>query len=119
MLTLSVSFSECKQLSDGTKDQTKMDFEIKVHERFKIKLESNPTTGYQWKWSNKQDISIVDSTNWRYVADFPVRTGSGGKEIWTFEGIKTGIDTIKMEYYRSWEKNVPSAESKTFIVQVR
>ena len=79
------------------------DHEISVNEICQIELVSNPSTGYSWKWVNKEFITIVDSINWTYVAEAPELIGSGGKEIWEFRGVQTGIDTVKFEYSQSWD----------------
>jgi len=83
----------------------KTDFVIAVNESFKLELISNPTTGYKWEWTNKQHVSIVDTYDFEFIPDAPVLNGSAGKEIWKFKGLKTGTDSIKLEYRRSWEPN--------------
>tara|TARA_Y100000991_G_scaffold34742_1_gene22996 strand:- start:3359 stop:3721 length:363 start_codon:yes stop_codon:yes gene_type:complete len=84
-------------------DLINADYEISVDETFQVELVSNPTTGYTWKWANGEFTTIVDSINWTYVADAPDLIGSGGKEIWEFRGVQTGIDTVKFEYSQSWD----------------
>jgi len=96
----------------------KSDYEIELNENFQLELDSNPTTGFAWKWTNKQSVTIVDSVGREYIPNTPVLTGSGGKEIWKFKGIKTGIDTIKLEYCRSWEA-ASTVTSKTITVKVK
>ena len=96
----------------------KTEYEIGVGEGFQIELVSNPSTGYAWKWTNKQDVSIVEVSDSQYIADHPDRIGGGGKEIWKFKGVKSGTDTIKLAYNRSWESN-PGADTKTIAVKVK
>jgi len=96
----------------------KTDYEIAVNESFQVELDSNPTTGFAWKWTNKESVSIVDSTGTEYVPDTPALTGGGGKEIWKFTGLKSGTDTIKLEYCRPWD-TTSTANTKNVTVKVR
>lgn len=95
-----------------------VDYEISINGEFQIELISNPTTGYSWAWVNKQTVDIVDTVDWSYIADTPVIAGSGGKEIWIFKGIESGVDSIKMEYCRFWDSN-STIDSKIVIVKVK
>ena len=96
----------------------KTDYEIAVNESIQIELNSNPTTGFAWKWTNKDSVSIVDSTGTEYIPDAPALTGSGGKEIWKFTGLKSGTDTIKLVYCRPWDTASTSA-SKNIVIMVK
>lgn len=96
----------------------KTDFELSVNESFQVELDANPTTGFAWKWTNRESVSIIELSGSEYIAADPVLIGSGGKEIWKFKGIKTGIDTIKMEYGRAWE-TTSAANRKNITVEVK
>ena len=81
------------------------DYTIAVHDTIQIALDSNPTTGYSWKWTNKERVTIVTSDGAAYI---PIQVkkgimGSGGKEMWKFIGVKSGTDSIKLEYRRPWD----------------
>ena len=96
----------------------KPDHEIAVNESFQVELVSNPTTGYAWKWTNKQSISIVDTFDHKFIPDSPDLIGGGGKEIWYFKGFKSGIDIIKMDYCRLWDLT-STVNSINIIVKVK
>jgi predicted secreted protein len=108
----------CK--TNAIKDTSAMsaDFEIAVNDQFEIELTSNSTTGYSWQWANREAVEIIDSVGHEYIADRPQLTGSGGREIWKFLGVRPGIDTIKMEYLRPWDAN-STAETKKVVVRVK
>ena len=116
MVVLFLICTACK-VQDKKSNATKPDYEISVNQSFQIELAANPSTGYSWKWSNQQAISIVDTAGINYVGDNPGLTGSGGKAIWKFKGKKTGVDTLKLEYCRSWEPN-STVETKKIVVKV-
>lgn len=96
------------------------DFKVTKNETFKINLTSNPSTGDSWKWSNKNDIYIVDTLKIEYkpLNSDPQILGGSGIETWIFKAIKSGTQIIKLEYNRSWENN-STVETKTFVVNVK
>jgi len=117
--TFSILASAVLILASGCRknDVINSDYEISVNETFQVELVSNPTTGYTWKWANEQFTNIVDTINWTYVPDAPELIGSGGKEVWEFRGIQTGIDTIKLEYCQSWDAS-STIESIHLVINV-
>lgn len=72
-----------------------------------VELESNPTTGYEWKYTmNKK--GIVRCVRDLYVQDeddseYPM-TGVGGWSKYAFKAKKAGSVTITFRYARQWEK---------------
>jgi len=116
LFSLLLIFSSCSKNKKNNSDNMKTDYEIAVNESIQIELDSNPTTGFAWKWANKESVSIVDSTGTEYILDAPALTGSGGKEIWKFIGLKSGTDTIKLEYCRPWE---PASAVNTMNITVK
>ncbi len=94
------------------------DYEIAVNDSVQIELDSNPTTGFAWKWTNKDSVTIVDTFDNQFIHKSPELVGCSGKEIWKFKGIKSGLDTIKMEYCRPWDLT-STVSSKTITVKVK
>ena len=94
------------------------DIAAKAGETFTIKLEENPTTGYQWSVS-VSDESVVALDKDEYVPDDKngELAGSGGVRVLTFKALKEGTATIGMVYERSWEPN-PDDERVQYSVTV-
>ena len=90
----------------------------KAGETFTIKLEENPTTGYQWSVV-VSDESVVTLEKDDYVPDDKSGelAGSGGTRVLTFKALKEGTAKIEMVYERSWEPN-PGDEKVQFNVTV-
>jgi len=111
---------KCERENNFSSDSIKADYEIAVNDSFKLVLASNPSTGYSWKWVNKQSVSIVDTFDYRFISNAHDKNivGAGGKEIWKFKGLKAGLDTIKLAYNRSWEQN-STVDSVKVIVRVK
>ncbi|MDB5120766.1 MAG: hypothetical protein JWN56_1984 [Sphingobacteriales bacterium] len=111
-------FASCKKDDKNNTDTVKANYEIAVNGNFQLSLTSNGSTGYSWTWINKQVVTTVDTFDFKYIIDDPAKVGGDGKEIWNFKGIKAGVDTIKLEYKRSWDAN-STIDSKKIVVKVK
>ena len=98
--TANVNSTGIEDANSMTSESVK--YKIAIGETFEIKLKSNPTTGYKWKWLNKEAITVVDYTGNSYVTDTPAMIGTGGNDTWTFTGIKSGTETIILGYGPAW-----------------
>jgi predicted secreted protein len=70
---------------------------VKAGENFRIVVESNPSTGYEWKVIGEFAGVEFDSTE--YTAGEPVLPGSGGVDVWTFKAVSTGETQITLGAY--------------------
>lgn len=77
---------------------------------FTIVLDSNPTTGYQWQFTQAVDEKVITLTKTEYVKADPSVIGSGGQEKWTFKAEEIGETTISLQYVRPWE--TPNAQQQ-------
>jgi inhibitor of cysteine peptidase len=93
--------------------------EASVGEDVVISMESNQTTGYQWKLKETPDAGILKFISSKYAPDNGAAVGSGGNEIWVFKAVGAGKTALHFEYVRPWEKDTPSAKVKTVIITVQ
>ena len=84
-----------------------------------LSLEENPTTGFRWEVVQRAAAVIEIVGEGRYAAASTGRVGSGGTTTWRFRATRTGSDTLRLVYRRSWEKDQPPAESFSCTVNVR
>ena len=94
------------------------EFELEIGDKITVKLCSNPTTGFQWKYEIIGDNVLKEEDH-----DFEEREGEGvagaaGKEVWTFEAVKQGTTEVRMEYSRPWEGGEQAEWTYTFTVTV-
>jgi len=89
---------------------------VKAGQKFIIRMESNPTTGYSWQLSKDLDNIIVLVNN-TFIPPDSKLCGAGGHELWTFKAIEPGQTNIIIKYVRPWEKNQP-ARTNVFTVIV-
>ena len=94
------------------------EFQVTVSEMIRVKLCSNPTTGFQWKY----DIigqNVLEETDHEFVqAEGEGVVGSASEEIWTFQAVEKGTAEVRMEYSRSWEGGEQKEWTYIFTVTV-
>jgi len=94
--------------------------DVSVGQEFRIVLDSNPTTGFEWQLAAPLDEPLVTLVGDAYsVPPTPGRTGAGGKHTWTFRAMRRGQTVIALKYSRSWEKGVDPLKKIIFTVIVR
>jgi inhibitor of cysteine peptidase len=90
---------------------------LEVGQELILKLESNQSTGYSWALVSGKSLILTSLGKPSYEVGV-ARPGAGGVETWTFRATKIGIETLKFEYRRPWEKKVPPAKTVLFHVTV-
>jgi len=101
---------------------TDPDRPIRVHtgERFTIVVESNPTTGSEWRLVEPPDEAVVRFVQREYRSGRAARSGAvgaGGYDLWRFEAVGPGKATIILGLYPPSGEDVP-LRTATFTVQV-
>ncbi|MDD5382052.1 MAG: protease inhibitor I42 family protein [Candidatus Margulisbacteria bacterium] len=69
---------------------------------FKLELEANPTTGYNW-YITEMDESFFRVLDSGYQAKATGRVGTGGTSYWKILPLKNGSSKIRLLYFRPWE----------------
>ncbi len=79
---------------------------VEVGERFTVSLESNPTTGYQWRFAGPYDeeVLILCSDTFSNPTEKDV-VGAPGRRNLTFAVVGPGRSGIRLEYKRPWERS--------------
>jgi len=81
-------------------EQNKATLNMGLNNIITLKLNENPTTGYQWNISTNPGLVVTSDS---YLPSTPQLTGSGGTRSWDMKAVQTGTQTIKATYMRSWE----------------
>ena len=92
--------------------------EVKAGQRLIIRLDANPTTGYQWQLAQPLDPNILELVSSEYRPTETKLVGAGGKEAWTFKSVRPGKAKVSLKYLRPWEKDAKPAETEDFIIVV-
>jgi predicted secreted protein len=89
-------------------DDFKRRVDVQEGDKFTIKLEGNPTTGYSWKATEFDNhvnpLNLDDHSVGEYVADHADagHVGGGGVYLFKFEAKKKGDTEILLQYKRPW-----------------
>ncbi len=107
--------------NEARKESEQISFVVMAEEgkEFTVRLNSNRTTGYQWRPVVPLEERIVKPVRCEYVPFEGALLGGGGEEIWTFLAAGRGSTEIKMEYVRPWEKTHSPVKTATIKVSVR
>jgi Chagasin family peptidase inhibitor I42. len=95
-------------------------YEIGVNSTVEFQILENSDGGYRWQWINRSKCAEVDSIGFRTQStnSDPNICGAPVNAIWTFKGLKAGIDTLKFEEKRSFEPN-STIETKEVVIKVK
>ena len=85
-----------------------------------VKLQANRSTGYGWKIavSPAPVLSEEGEPTYKSGATAGGAVGGGGVETWRFRAAQSGRRTLRMEYRRPWEREVPPAAAVTLRIVV-
>jgi len=94
------------------------EFQAEIGDKITVKLCSNPTTGFQWKYEIIGNIVLKEEDYDFEEAEEEGLIGAAGREVWTFEAIEKGTTEVRMEYSRAWEGGEQAEWTYTMIVTV-
>jgi predicted secreted protein len=110
-----ISCLSCQQ------DKPKAFYEIGTEEKIQFRVASFQDEPYYWEWINQEEVAILKQETRVYNEAFVfTKMQNGGSEMWTFQGLKTGTDTLKF-HLRTYEEdtlNVPVIDSLIIAVKV-
>ncbi len=89
-----------------------------VGQEFKIVLESNPSTGYQWLLAKPLNESMVKQAGRTYERPNPRQVGAPGSEVLKFTALCEGRTEIQLKYARLWENSGAPLRSTNFVVVI-
>lgn len=93
---------------------------LKVGQTAKIKLVSNPTTGYSWQLTQPLDKKApITLEKTGFLKSKSKLIGAPTTQFWIFKAKKYGNIQITLEYKRPWETDRPATEVKTYTLKVK
>jgi inhibitor of cysteine peptidase len=81
-------------------------FELHQGQVLSVALESNRSSGSSWNMVEPTQ-SVIELDGKPVYVTRTARTGSGGTETWHFRAVRSGRQTVRLEYRRAWARNVP------------
>lgn len=95
-----------------------------VNRDISISVNSNPSTGYEWTYTQRGSSIEFVSKNYSTPIyretpgkSMPAIIGAGGIETFKFKAVEPGQTVLSFKYERSWEV-LPAAEELTLTVEV-
>ncbi|MEO1554388.1 MAG: protease inhibitor I42 family protein, partial [Pseudomonadota bacterium] len=98
-----------------TDPATGTDITLRPDGKLRLKLDSNPTTGYYW-YLKDIDAATLDQLSEDYIADPAPEgvVGSGGHQMFVFEALTKGKSKLKLSYERS-----PQDVAETLVLDIK
>ena len=90
---------------------------MKPDDTLEIVLDTNPTTGYQWK-ALPWDTEVIEQIDKPVYKSRSKAIGSGGELTFYFKALSTGQTPLKFIYFRAFEKDVPPIKSFKVVIVV-
>jgi inhibitor of cysteine peptidase len=94
---------------------------ISAGQEITVRLASNPTTGYRWALvaSNEGVVQALAEPAFIRDESHPGAVGVGGVEVFRFRGVRSGHQTLSLEYRRPWEDPTLPARAVSYQIAVR
>ena len=100
------------------KQNNDVEISVSCGETFTIELQSSPSTGMSWEWTNRNDVSCVDTIGLEIVPTIENRKGVPEIEKWIFKGLKKGNCTLLFDYV-DYTDNKSVVDTKEFKILVK
>jgi len=90
----------CDQFS--VNNHMRNDFQVEIGDKIRVKLCSNPTTGFQWEYAMSVE-NVLKEEDHDFEEPGSGALGAAGIEVWTFEAVGKGETELRLEYSRPWQ----------------
>ena len=90
----------CDQFS--LNNHMRNDFQVEIGDKIRVKLCSNPTTGFQWEYAMSVE-NVLKEEDHDFEEPGSGALGAAGIEVWTFEAVGKGETELRLEYSRPWQ----------------
>lgn len=91
-------------------------FNISAGREFIVKLDSNPSTGFDWRQDYDASMLTLAGTRFDPTRAAGEASGSGGLLTLRFKALRAGETKMTLIYSRGWEHQ--AAEQKEFTVSI-
>jgi len=91
---------------------------VTVGHEFKLTLQYNASTGYQWVLAKPPEEKLVKLLGTEYQRLDPKRVGAGGDMVLTFQALAEGRTEMGLNYVRPWEKGDKPAQTTNFVIVI-
>ena len=119
-MLLLFSYFQCNYMQAFTSEfikgsTTNNNISVSVGNIFTLELNTNPSTGFAWQFSQAVDPQYLQLIEHIYIQGKKNVPGAPGKDLWKFKALKPGTTTFALKYVRPWEKATVNKVSHTNI----
>ncbi len=93
------------------------EIQINSGDRFELRLDSNPSTGYRWEIATEAGPSTVELVTRTYEGPDSDLVGAAGTEVFVFEAI-ADAGVLRLEYVRSFDDPPVPERIVEYVVRV-
>ena len=93
------------------------EFQVEINDKIRVKLCSNPTTGFQWEYE-MSDENVLNEEDHDFEEPRGDILGAPGIEVWTFEAVAKGTTVVGLAYSQPWEDGEKEKWTYTMTVTV-
>ena len=98
-----------------TEDNNGSTVQLATGDTFQVKLNENPTTGYQWTLETTDGLEIMNDN---FLPPATGLVGAGGIHEWDIKATASGTQQVTGVYSRSWETLTDSEQRFVLTVEV-
>ena len=93
------------------------DFQVKIGDKIRTKLCSNPITGFKWEYEMSNE-NVLKEEDYDFEEPESDGVGAPGIEVWTFEAVAKGTTEVHLAYSQPWEGGEKEVWTYTITVTV-
>ncbi len=101
-----------------TDDDIGTDVVVGHDERFEIRLESTPGTGYAWQVSAMTSPDLVELEDHTHVPADSSLVGAAGTDVFVFAAAGEGAGILRLEYIRQFGDPIVPERVAEFIIRI-
>ena len=106
----------CDQFNEN--HHTRNELQVEIGDKIRVKLCSNPTTGFQWEYETSGE-NVLKEEDYDFEEPGSNVPGAVGIEVWTFEAVEQGTTEVIMVYSQPWEGGEKAVWTYTMTVTVQ
>ncbi|MGB5758147.1 MAG: protease inhibitor I42 family protein [Acidimicrobiales bacterium] len=91
---------------------------VQSGERFEVRLESNPSTGFEWVVDEVSASDVIEVVSVAVEAAETELVGAPATQVFVLEAVGTGAGVLRFEYIRRFEDPVIPERIVEYIVRV-
>lgn len=92
--------------------------QLKLGDTLEVRLQSNPTTGYQW-YVHPRSTPLLKLIGQSQTQAQQPGVGRPGVQIFRFQAVAAGQGVLLLRYVRAWQKALPKEEQFDLQVSIR